>query len=71
MRNTAIMYSVIFFTITTLSGCKKESNINVTVVRDCTGTYLRWDGKDYQVCNLEKVSSFSDGRDAIATFRKI
>ena len=43
----------------------------MTVVRDCTGTYLRFKGKDYHVCNLEKVSSFSDGTTVTATFKKI
>ncbi len=53
------------------TSCKKEGNQTVTVERDCTGTYLRLDGKDYQVCNLEKVSSFSDGTTVTATFKKI
>ncbi len=61
---------VLFLTIL-LAGCKKEINKIVTVVRDCTGTYLRFDGKDYQVCNLEKVSSFSDGSIVTATFKSI
>jgi hypothetical protein len=51
--------------------CKKERNQTMTIVRDCTGTYLRLEGKDYQVCNLEKVSSFSDGTLVTATFKKI
>ena len=51
--------------------CKKERNQTMTIVRDCTGTYLRIEGKDYQVCNLEKVSSFSDGTLVTATFKKI
>ena len=32
---------------------------------------MRLDGKDYHVCNLEKVSMFSDGAEVTATFRKI
>jgi hypothetical protein len=42
-----------------------------TVKRDCTGTFLLLDGKDYQVCNVYKVSSFSDGATVTATFKKI
>ena len=55
----------------TLFACKKVKNETMTVVRDCTGTYLQFNGKDYNVCNLEKVSSFPDGASVIATFRKI
>lgn len=43
----------------------------MTVVRDCTGTYLRFNEKDYNVCNLEKVSSFPNGILVTATFKKI
>jgi hypothetical protein len=62
---TLILLTILF------QNCKKESNQSVKVVRDCTGAYLRLDGKDYQVCNLEKISAFSDGATVIATFRKI
>ena len=51
--------------------CKKESYKTTTIITDCTGTYLRWDGKDYKVCNLEKVSSFPSGTTVAATFKKI
>ena len=53
------------------SACKKERNENVTVIRDCTGTYLKFEGNDYHVCNLELVNSFADDEEAVATFKKI
>jgi len=43
----------------------------MTVERDCTGTYLRLNGKDYHVCNLEKVSEFPDGVSVKAAFERI
>ncbi len=44
------------------SACTKEkSNNSVTVIKDCTGTYLRDNNKDYQVCNISSVASFNDG----------
>lgn len=43
----------------------------MTVVKDCTGVYLRFYNKDYLVCNLDKVSSFADGAKVKATFKKI
>lgn len=43
----------------------------MTVPRDCTGTYLNYNGKDYRVCNLEAVASFPGGSSVTATFKKI
>lgn len=43
----------------------------MTVVKDCTGVYLRFNNNDYRVCNLDKVSLFSDGATVKATFKKI
>jgi len=71
MKNNNFIFITLLVLTTLFSSCKKERNQIVTVERDCTGTYLRLDGKDYQVCNLEKVSSFSDGATVTATFRKI
>ena len=55
----------------TLFSCKRETNKPMTVVKDCTGTYLRIDGKDFQVCNVGKLSLLSAGSTVDATFRKI
>ncbi|MES2398151.1 MAG: hypothetical protein V4549_19205 [Bacteroidota bacterium] len=66
-----IFFIAITITLLTLVACKKVKNETMTVVRDCTGTYLRFNEKDYNVCNLEKVSSFPDGVSVTATFRKI
>lgn len=49
----------------------KYSGDSMKIVRDCTGTYLRFNEKDYQVCNLGKVASFADGQNVKATFKKI
>ena len=62
---------VFLFLLLTLFSCKKENHQNVQVIRNCTGTYLRWDGKDYHVCNLEKVAGFADDASIRATFKKI
>lgn len=38
--------------------CEKgiEKTKESTLIRDCTGTYLRVDNKDYLICNAELVS---------------
>lgn len=60
---------LIVILITTLSGCKKDTT-GMTVVKDCTGTYLRRDSKDYQVCNTEKTEAFANGATVEAAFEK-
>jgi hypothetical protein len=54
-----------------LMSCKKESGKKMTVVKDCTGSYLRVDGKDYQVCNLEKTNPFPNGAAVTVSFKNI
>ena len=71
MSQNRLILSILLASASLISACKKELNQTVTVERDCTGTYLRLDRKDYQVCNLEKVTSFSDGATARAKFKKI
>ncbi len=71
MKKRNLIFLILFVLTALFTSCKKERNQTVTVERDCTGTYLRLNGKDYKVCNLEKVSSFSDGATVTATFKKI
>lgn len=42
-----------------------------TVVKDCTGTYLRIDKKDYQVCNADILKNHQQGSTVSATYRKV
>lgn len=62
------LISITIFLLTMI-GCKKEFNDRVTVIRDCTGTYLRLDGKDYKICNYEIVASFENNETITATFK--
>lgn len=54
-----------------LISCEKERTEKVTVIKDCRGSYLRFDGKDYLICNREKAEPFSDGTIVTATFKEI
>lgn len=59
-------------------GCNKNSNPvcpanggysgPVQVIKNCTGTYIRYLGKDYRVCNEELLQYYPDGSRATATF---
>jgi hypothetical protein len=54
------------------TGCvHPEPSSTMTIVRDCTGTYLRLDGKDYHVCNTEKTGIYPPGARVNASIKKI
>ena len=55
-----------------ITSCKKDRDGKTVIIyRDCTGTYLRHEGKDYHVCNTDKIASFSTGSTAQAIFTAI
>lgn len=64
-------FSIAAIAVFTLFGCKNENNHQVTVIKDCTGSYLRFEGKDYHVCNREKLAAYPDGTVATATFKRL
>ncbi len=65
------MKLLLFTTVTTLLiGCAKF-NKSVTIIKDCTGTYLQLNGKDYHVCNTEKTDNLANGTKVNATFTKV
>ena len=66
-----LLFFTSLFTLFILLACSKEKHETMTIVRDCTGTYLRLNEKDYQVCNHEKLSSFVDGTKVKAIFKKV
>lgn len=40
--------------------CKPKCDRDAQIIRDCTGTYIRVDNKDYKVCNVGIVSGRAD-----------
>jgi len=46
--------------ISLLTSCGKFTH-KATIERDCTGTYIEINNRDYLVCNPSMVSSYSDG----------
>ena len=65
-----IALSTFAFSLLMLVACNKQINHKATVVRDCTGVYLRVNEKDYHVCNVDKLSSFPDGSLVNARFER-
>lgn len=62
------LFSILLFTN---FSCQKEKSVKMTVIKDCTGVYLRIDKKDYQVCNVEKLESYSDGTEINVVYQNI
>ena len=51
-----------------LISCKKTGTM--TVIKDCTGQYLRFNELDYRICNTETVSHINSGTIVDAAFKK-
>lgn len=55
----------------TFTACTKIKNQPMRIVKDCSGTYLRFDNKDYKVCNTGKTENYADGSKVTASFKKV
>lgn len=63
------------------TGCKKNKDSNcsmkgnysgaVKVIKDCTGTYIRYKEKDYKVCNEEVLKYYTNSSLVTVSFNKI
>lgn len=62
--------SILIFALLIFTSCEKKHTTTTTVIRDCTGTYLRVDNKDLPVCNSVILSDKENGTNIIATFKK-
>jgi exopolysaccharide biosynthesis protein len=62
-----IMFAIVF----SLSSCEKLTNVEVTVIKDCTGSYLRYEGKDFHICNYETVKNIENETIIKASFKKV
>lgn len=51
-----------------LASCQKSNEGTMTVVRDCTGTYLQFCNKDYRICNTEMTNEYAHGSMVRAAF---
>ncbi len=66
------IYFLTFFCFLVLFSCTKEKKDgNATIIRNCTGTYLRIDNNDYLVCNSNKLSAYPDGTTLSVSFKTI
>jgi hypothetical protein len=68
MKNVLLLGALALFTLTS---CKKETTRKMTVIKDCTGSYLRIDGKDYNVCNYAMLEPFPNNATVTASYKRI
>lgn len=52
-------------------GCNASYSGGMQVIKNCTGTYLRYQQKDYQVCNTSALAAYDNGNSVNASFNKI
>lgn len=69
MKKT-IKLSLIGLTIMLTQACKKQNIEGATVIKDCTGVYIREDNKDYFVCNSDLLSDYNSGDAINVTFKE-
>lgn len=43
-----------------VSSCSR-STYKVLIVKDCTGSYIQWNNKDYRICNPELTDDRANG----------
>lgn len=68
IMNTLFAASLLAINITCTSILPASEK--ATVVRDCTGTYLRVATKDYLVCNNTILKNYKEGAEVTAKFAK-
>jgi hypothetical protein len=69
MKITNVILAIFLIVIAT--ACSKVNNKDMTVIKDCTGSYLRFNGNDYHICNIEIVENYDNGTEVEASFKKI
>ena len=68
-RKNIHLATVFLFLLTfAITSCAK-SLTKGTINRDCTGTYLELDDKDYLICNPNIVEDFQDGSSVKVNFK--
>jgi len=63
------IFTLLLVLLVVITGCTKQKK--ATVVRDCSGVYLNMNGKDYRVCNIEKISNYKHGQEITASFKRL
>lgn len=69
---SVIVGLILYLNVAILKGHPKAANLKTcAVVKDCSGTYLRNDGKDYHVCNAALLDSFPSGTKILVDYERV
>lgn len=53
-----------------LAACSKQNEAAI-IIKDCTGSYINQNDKDYLICNDEIVDDFDSGTEVSVSFEKV
>ncbi len=68
IKNIQLGVTVLFLLTLLMTSCSKSFREG-TINRDCTGTYLKLNDKDYLVCNPLMTNSYQDGKTVNIKFK--
>lgn len=64
-------FAVLSFIAVISLSCTGPKMQEAAVIKDCTGSYLRINNKDYHVCNIEKLEGLENGVKIKASYRRL
>ncbi len=69
MKRLTLLFAL--FIVLTFISCRKENTQSATVIKDCTGTYLRMSKKDFFVCNVSITESYKSEAQVLVSFKNV
>lgn len=66
----SLFFTALLF-LTLLFSCEKSGKNEAIIIKNCTGTYLRISGKEYKVCNHQKLAGYNHGISVTATYKHL
>ena len=70
MRNLLLLIVLTFF-ITCKTKKDAVENTTAQIIRDCTGTYIRMNEKDYKVCNEKTIENIESNTTVNLAFKSV
>lgn len=68
MKNIQLTAVLLFLLTFSISSCSKPFR-NGTINRDCTGTYIELNDRDYLICNPLMTDSYQNGKTVKVKFK--
>lgn len=65
------LFPAILTLLIILPSCNRKYNQSASIVRDCTGTYLRWRDADYYIVNDDTTDDFNNDDEVNVTFKDV